>query len=472
MPSRTRRIRRSLFPALTALAVMVGLMLLPGTAAAAPTCNFPSGATYEVNETQVVGGCDQETEDGVTATISSQGTHGTATVTGSPGSPRVSYTASTTTDDTFTVSVSDESTPTPVDHVVTTHNVAQVNDPPVCDGETGTSIGHWRVLTTCTDDANEHADVTITIHDPQPAKGTARVVPVDGGTSSQLQYKATTAGTDTVHWSVSDDVNTSFVQDFGTNNSAQANTAPECQDFTGGEGGFGNPVPSTFPLGECTDPDDDVVHVDITQAPTHGAASVLNQDTPDATVQYDATSAGNDTVKYKANDETNDSNEVTVTLCNGGCGFEEPGPTTPKTPPVNPGTGALTNLPGAFSGGNSGGTVTASSNGTLTLKNKVDCTGAGPDCAVTDALSAPVAGASSAKKKKAKTVKLGGRKFTVKTGKKGAIKVKLTKKGLKLLKRKHKIKAKLKVTVKRGGVTTKKTLKVTLKAPKAKHKKK
>ena len=102
--------------------------------------------------------------------------------------------------------------------------------------------------------------------------------------------------------------------------------------------------------------------------------------------------------------------------------------------------------------------------GTFTIKRKVDCTGLGPSCTVTNTLSAKVA-ASSAKKK---SLKLGGSKFIVKAGTKGAIKLKLTKKGLKLLKRLGKIKGKIKTTVKRGKSVTTKTFTVTLKAPKKK----
>jgi len=61
---------------------------------------------------------------------------------------------------------------------------------------------------------------------------------------------------------------------------------------------------------------------------------------------------------------------------------------------------------------------------------------------------------------------LGGSSFKVTAGKKGKVRVKLTRKGLKLLKRKKKVKAKITITVKRGATTTKKTVTFTLKAPK------
>lgn len=478
MPRLTRRIRRSLLPGSTALAVMVGLMLLPGTASAAPPpCEFNNGATYQVNETQAAGNCELG-ESGGTVTISQQGTKGTATVT---NRGQVSYTASTTGDDTFTVSASDGTTSTP--HVVTTHNVAQVNDPAVCHITTPsgfppapvTVVGHWRVIATCQDAPNETANVSIVIDTPaDPAKGETRIIG-NGNHTAELQYRGKTADADSVGFHANDGNSDSATQTFSTTNAADtSNHAPNCEDGTEGSR-LHNPIGGPdFTAGVCADGDHDVLDITITQQPAHGVATVVNVQTEDAEVDYHATSAGNDSFKFKANDGTADSNEATVTLCNGdGCVTTTPPPTTkpPTTYPLPTGT-TITKFPAALAGGNSGGTVTVSSNGTLTLKRKVDCTGAGPDCAVSDSLSAQLVGASSAakKKKKAKTVKLGGSKFTVKAGKKGAIKVKLTKKGLKLLKRLHKIKAKLKVTVKRGTVVTKKTLKVTLKAPKAKKK--
>jgi len=93
-------------------------------------------------------------------------------------------------------------------------------------------------------------------------------------------------------------------------------------------------------------------------------------------------------------------------------------------------------------------------------RQSVDCTGRGPDCAVTTSVSGSV---STARRRK---VKLGGSSFKVTAGKKGKVRVKLTRKGLKLLKRKKKVKAKITITVKRGATTTKKTVTCTLKAPK------
>lgn len=107
-------------------------------------------------------------------------------------------------------------------------------------------------------------------------------------------------------------------------------------------------------------------------------------------------------------------------------------------------------------------------------KQSVDCTGPGSDCAVkvtvTGKLPAGTVGASAQRRRKAKTVQLGRSGFTVKTGKRGKVTVKLTRKGLRLLKRQKRIKATVTITVTRSGIKAKKTVRVTLKAPKAKRK--
>jgi hypothetical protein len=116
-----------------------------------------------------------------------------------------------------------------------------------------------------------------------------------------------------------------------------------------------------------------------------------------------------------------------------------------------------------ISGPGSAGATKVSLRGALTVpKQSVDCTGPGPDCTVkTSVTAAGRAGAS------AKRVKLGGSAFKVQSGKKGKVTVRLTRKGLKLLKRARKIKAKVTITVTRGGMNVKKTVTVSLRAPKA-----
>jgi hypothetical protein len=121
----------------------------------------------------------------------------------------------------------------------------------------------------------------------------------------------------------------------------------------------------------------------------------------------------------------------------------------------------------AISGPTSAGTVTVGGAGVVTLKGTITCP-PGFKCPVaTIAQSSKKLsfGASSARKSKKKILKLGSYKYTVKAGKKGKVKVALSKRAFKLLKRLHKIKAKVRITVKQGSkVAAKRTMKVTFKA--------
>lgn len=233
---------------------------------------------------------------------------------------------------------------------------------------------------------------------------------------------------------------------------AQGNFAPMC--------GFPpyQPIPATLNhpvhVGDCSANGN--VHVKIVAQGTKGVLSVTNNDTPEAGLEYAARVAGVDSFKVTASDDLGVESQIyseetyaaTPSQFGGG---DTDGPSFPK----------------AFEGISNAGTMQVSQQGSFALKAQVNCTGTGPNCKVTDALSADLASTSAKKKKKKKkAVKLGGSTYTVKAGKKGAVHVKLTKKGLKLLKRKHKIKGRVKTTVKRGSTTTTKTFSVTLKAPK------
>lgn len=67
-----------------------------------------------------------------------------------------------------------------------------------------------------------------------------------------------------------------------------------------------------------------------------------------------------------------------------------------------------------------------------------------------------------------KRVKLGGSSFKVAVGKKGKVRIKLNSTARRLLKRRKVIKARVVITVRRGGATVKKTVTVRLKAPRRK----
>jgi predicted RecA/RadA family phage recombinase len=121
------------------------------------------------------------------------------------------------------------------------------------------------------------------------------------------------------------------------------------------------------------------------------------------------------------------------------------------------GGGQLIDAPG-LTGPRSAGSVVVARSGVFTLpKQTVDCTGAGPACKVKTTVTPRRGG-----------VKLGGSSSGVPTGKKGKVKAKLNRNGLRRLKRAKRLKAKVRITVTRGTQSAKRTVTVTLKAPKRK----
>jgi hypothetical protein len=119
----------------------------------------------------------------------------------------------------------------------------------------------------------------------------------------------------------------------------------------------------------------------------------------------------------------------------------------------------------------SGGTVVVRKSGIVILPGNIPCPPGNGKCPVTTiTLSGKKAsfGASSAKKSKKKILKLGSYKYSIKAGKKGKVKTKLSKKAFRLIKRRHKLKAKVTIIVKHGKATVKRTMKVTFKLKKRK----
>jgi Ca2+-binding RTX toxin-like protein len=113
-------------------------------------------------------------------------------------------------------------------------------------------------------------------------------------------------------------------------------------------------------------------------------------------------------------------------------------------------------------GGKSAGTVKVSSSGSFRLKRQVvECPAGGARCKVRTSVTGRVS--ASAKKR---TVKLGGSSYSIAAGKKGAVRVKLTKKGLRLLRRSRKAKGTITIRVTKGSTVTTKKVSVTLRAPK------
>jgi hypothetical protein len=146
---------------------------------------------------------------------------------------------------------------------------------------------------------------------------------------------------------------------------------------------------------------------------------------------------------------------------------------TLSTPPSGGGGGTSTTPSGGGGGGGAGqtpaldppnflgrssaGSALVLASGLFTLKQpKIDCTGAGPDCAVSTTITARVSIGSSV------TVDIGGARFTVKAGSTGKVKSKLSADGRRLLKRLGKLKARVRVKVVRGGEVVTKTVPLEL----------
>jgi hypothetical protein len=143
-----------------------------------------------------------------------------------------------------------------------------------------------------------------------------------------------------------------------------------------------------------------------------------------------------------------------------------------------PATGGTGGTGGSGGGGGGGGTIPAtpeidgpgsagaarpSRSGLLRLPRQVvDCAGPGPDCAVVVTLTGP---APARKAAAARKLTLGRSSFKVAAGGRRAITVKLTRKGMKALKRAGRIKAKAAVRVTRGAQVASRTLRVSLKPP-------
>jgi hypothetical protein len=125
------------------------------------------------------------------------------------------------------------------------------------------------------------------------------------------------------------------------------------------------------------------------------------------------------------------------------------GATSPATPEIG--------------GPRSAGAVRVSRSGLLRLpRHVVECAGPGPDCAVLVRLvgSPPARKAAAARK-----LTLGRSSFKVVSGRRRAIAVRLTRNGMKVLKRAGRIKATAAVRVTRGAQVASRTVRVSLKAP-------
>ena len=244
----------------------------------------------------------------------------------------------------------------------------------------------------------------------------------------------------------------------------------------------------------CTDANGHPITYSIVQAPTNGVLAAINQSAQ--TVAYDPFSgfSGTDSFTYRGSAFGVDSAAATVTLNvapegqpidpslvdSDGDGYPKASDCNDSNAAIHPnavdiaGNGVDEDCSGADTAGSAptrfrvlgdgtAGTVRVNKRRVFKLRgHRVDCTGPGPACAVTTKATAKVdfAAPSAVRKRR-----IGGSKFTVASGKTKAIKVKMTKKAFKALKRRGKMKAKVVVKVKRGTQGSKKTVKVRLKPP-------
>lgn len=136
-------------------------------------------------------------------------------------------------------------------------------------------------------------------------------------------------------------------------------------------------------------------------------------------------------------------------------------------PPGGDGGGGSETAAPSIAGPRSAGTVRVSRRGRFRVpKQRVVCRGAGPRCAVKVVVTGavPVGEASLSAKRRLK-VRLGRSSFRVAAGGKRKVTAKLTGKGLKRLRRSDRIKARVRLVVRRGAISERRTVKITLKAP-------
>ena len=279
-----------------------------------PQCG-PFQLHAEVGDPPVdAGSCFDDERDDLTITITLPPLKGTAEVA-NQGTPfaSVRYSASSLGADSFTFRANDGSADSN-EVTVTTDNVAAVNDPPQCGGsfQLHVEVGDPPVgAGSCFDDEGD--DLTITITQP-PLKGTAEVANqgTPGTPSALLRYAATSVGADSFTFRANDGSADSNEVTVTTDNVAAVNDPPQCGPFQL-HAEVGDPPVGA---GSCFDDERDDLTITITQPPLRGTAEVANQGTPFASVRYSASSLGADSFKFRANDGSADSNEVTVTTDN------------------------------------------------------------------------------------------------------------------------------------------------------------
>jgi hypothetical protein len=117
-------------------------------------------------------------------------------------------------------------------------------------------------------------------------------------------------------------------------------------------------------------------------------------------------------------------------------------------------------LKATITGARSAGRVRVAANGTLILsRHEVRCPAGGVPCVVRTSLS----GVLSTGARRKRTAMLGGSAYALAAGKRGAVKLRLTKKGLRQLRRSKTVNGTVTITVTKAGIVSTKKVKVTLK---------
>ena len=322
----------------------------------------------------------------------------------------------------------------------------------------------------CIDEEDDNLDVTIT---QQGTKGTAVVIG-DNTPNPTIQYTASAVGSDTIKFKANDGTGDSNEATLTTTNTAApANAAPVCT----GAGNRAVEVGKTTDF-TCTDADGDALDVSITQSATRGTVTIVGDNTPHPDRSLHGHGGGGRRLQVQGQrrrgrlrgghgdhrqHEPGHRRRHGWRHGNGRRGRSRyrrrrgPQPQRHRRPDPGPAEHRRIEFRGRCRG---------VVQGRLQAPSERGLHGPGPDCAASTAASGSVPANLASASAKRKTIKLGGSSFKVKSGKKGQVTVKLTRKGLRALKRAKRLKMTVTITVKRGTSTVTKKVKVTLKAPK------
>jgi hypothetical protein len=124
--------------------------------------------------------------------------------------------------------------------------------------------------------------------------------------------------------------------------------------------------------------------------------------------------------------------------------------------------GALRDRRADLGGGHGGGVPGAGPRG---RRHSVDCTGPGPACAITVSITGRLPMHAAARRTKPKNAKLGSLSFGVPAGSTAPVRGKLSRKGMRRLKRVRRIKATVRISARRGAQTTARTVRARLQPP-------